>query len=187
MLRLDVESEGLTLLKQWTDPKLYERAAKAGLRNASRGVKTLAGKEISARYNLKSSRVKDDIRGPRFIAGDFAVEFSFARKAPTLSGGYGFADRGKGLTGRVFRGGARSRVARGFQIASERGSAFALGWRRVNRKGRLPIEVVHGPSVGSIALGEGRFADDLQQAMGDRAMEQYVKGAQNYLARYTSS
>ena len=183
MIRFDVESEGLDLLLQFTDPALHRRAIKAGLKNAARGVRTLAGKEIGARYNLKSARIKDDIKGPRFRAGDTEVEFGFSLKPPTLSPSYGYRDTGKGLRGKVFRSGSTQRVARGFQMVGEKGSATALGWRRVNARGRLPIEVLHGPSVGSIALGKGRFSDDLQQAMGDRAMEQFTKGVENALAR----
>ncbi len=182
-IRFDVSTEQLDVLLEFCDPKLHRRAMRKGLENAGRGVKTLAAKQIGAKYNLTAARIKQDIEGPRFRDRGETVEFGFSLKAPTLSGAYGFRDSGKGLIGRVLRGGGRARVRRGFMIASERASAFALGWRRVARRGRLPIEVVHGPSVGGIALGRGRYSDDLQQAMGERAMEQFEKGVRNELER----
>ena len=163
--------EGLTTMRAFVDRKGVQKATKYGLSYASRAGKTEAAKQIRARYNIPSGRIKQDISGP-FISPDASeARLVFARKPPSALQ-YGARDTGKGLTVSIFRG-QRKAVARGFLVSS--GNLQGKPFRRVSRA-RTPIDFVSGPSVGSIFAGKSQFGDEIRDQVSNRINEQFAKG-----------
>lgn len=165
-------------LEDKLDVKTYTRAVRAGLTYGTRGAKKEFAKGVTSRYKLKSSRVKEDISPPRVIDKGREVHFYFSRKPPTATA-YGFRDRGKGSRGQFIKGQTRQ-IARGFQMFREKGTT-GLNWRRVDRIGRTPIDVVHGPSVGSIVLGRSDFSKKIQADANEAIQKAWVKGIERSL------
>ena len=179
--RLNLELSGineLLKLKSYTDPKLYEKALKGGLSYASRSVPTTAAKAIRERYNISSSRIKQDIKGP-FITGDQAT-IVFSRKPPSALqyGGKDPMRPGRGLTVMVQRG-QRKPVARGFIVRS--GALQGKPFQRVSDQPNAKLRFVSGPSIGSIVLRNSSFGQLIRTEMEVRMNEQFIKGIQRVL------
>jgi hypothetical protein len=170
-------SENLSLMIEVLQPRLYERAQREGLAYAGRGGRTTIAREIGQRYALAAARIKQDISNPSINPVRAEMTIVFNRKPPSAIS-YGGSDTGKGLAMTVFRG-QRVQVSRGFIVKAGRlqGRPF-----RRRTSSRNPIDFVSGPSVGSIALGEGKFSQDIQNSGLERIQEQYLKGVDRSLA-----
>ena len=179
--RLDLKLSGteqLLKLTAITNPKLYDKALKGGLTYASRSVPTTAAKQIRERYNISSSRIKQDIKGP-FIAGDNAT-IIFSRKPPSALqyGGKDPMRPGRGLTVMVERG-QRKPVARGFIVRS--GALQGKPFQRVSNQPNAKLRFVSGPSIGSIVLRNSTFGNLIRTELELRMNDQFIKGIQRVL------
>ena len=177
-LNLKIESsKNLTLMIEVLQPRTLERAQRDGLVYAGRAGKTTMAKEIGQRYSLTAARIKQDISNPFVNPSRAELSIVFKRKPPSAIA-YGGRDGGKGLTMTVFRG-ERTKIQRGFIV-----TAGKLKGKPFKRRGksRKPIDFVYGPSIGSIALGKGKFSEEIITAGMDRIQEQYMKGVDRALA-----
>jgi len=172
--------EGITAMQAFVERKGIQKATKYGLGYASRAGKTEAAKQIRARYNISSARIKQDIAGP-FVSPDASeARLVFTRKPPSALQ-YGARDNGKGLTVSIFRG-QRKPVSRGFLLSS--GSLQGKPFRRVTRA-RTPIDFVSGPSIGSIFAGQSQFGDQIRDQVSNRINEQFTKGFERKMSERT--
>jgi hypothetical protein len=181
-IRVDIQLTGISSLGpllELTDPKLFAKALKGGISYAAKAGATQAGKSVSSRYNIKSSRVKADIRGP-YIRGDEASIY-FSRRPPSAIQ-YGGRDNGKGLSISVFKG-QRVNVARGFimQPGPKAGPKAGKPWQRISPARNAKLRFVYGPSLGAIAFGTGRHATAIKAELATRMNEQFIKGVQRVL------
>ena len=194
---ISVRIEGLEQLRkmlEFTDPKLLAKAQKGGIAYAAKAVPTAAAKSIAARYNLKSARIKQDVRGP-FITADGAT-LLFSRRAPTITQ-FGFKPGS--------RGGTQPGLGRGMgwgkpNPAGRPGSAALLKGQRQNyptvfmapgrngiqlpfrqgkgrtASGRRRLVVEYGPSVGSIFDGQSAHGRLIRFEIESRINEQFIAG-----------
>jgi len=179
--RADFKLTGITellKLKAITDPKLYDKAMRGGLSYAAKSVPPSAAKTIRERYNITSSRIKQDIKGP-FIAGDNAT-LVFSRKPPSALqyGGKDPMRPGRGLTVMIERG-QRKPVARGFIVRS--GSLQGKPFQRINNQPNSKLRFVSGPSIGSIVLRDSKHGQLIRTELQLRMNEQFIKGVQRVL------
>lgn len=179
--RLDLQLSGvneLLKLKAVTDPKLYEKALRGGLSYAAKSVPPAAAKTIRERYNISSSRIKQDIKGP-FFSGDTA-SLIFSRKPPSAIqyGGKDAMKPGRGLTMMIERG-QRKPVARGFIVRS--GSLAGKPFKRVSDQPKAKLKFVSGPSIGSIVLRNSAHGQLIRTELQLRMNEQFIKGIQRVL------
>jgi hypothetical protein len=141
------------------------KAIKAGVRYAARGGSTAIAKNIRASYSLSSARVKQDISSPQFRDGGQTAVLRTSRK-PITAMQFKARQTRRGLSMAIYKG-QRTVVARGF-------IAKGLPFQRVG-KDRLPLRVIHGPSIHAIYTG-GKFAGQIQQATEQRIEERLVTG-----------
>ena len=79
-----LDTSQLDKLARFTNPKLFDRAIKAGIRQASSTAKTQAAKGIGSRYSLTAGRIKKDITVSIPPGGEFAL-LRFSRRPPSLA------------------------------------------------------------------------------------------------------
>jgi hypothetical protein len=127
------------------------KAIKAGVRDAARAGRTTLAKSISQRYSLSSGRVKQDVPTARFMAGGQTAVITTSRK-PITAMQFKPKQVRTGLSMSIFRG-KRTVVKSGFL-------AKGLPFRRRGKE-RMPIDVIHGPSIHAIYTG-GKWAPALQ-------------------------
>jgi hypothetical protein len=127
------------------------KAIKAGVRDAARAGRTTLAKSISQRYSLASSRVKKDVPTARFMAGGQTAVITTSRK-PITAMQFKPKQIRKGLSMSIFRG-KRTVVKSGFM-------AKGLPFRRQGKE-RMPLDVIHGPSIHAIYTG-GKWSPALQ-------------------------
>ena len=191
-ITLDLQLSGLKSLDpmmEFTNPKLFAKALKGGISYAAKAGITASSKAVTARYNIKAARVKQDIKGP-FIRNDTAT-LIFSRRPPTLNQfgltpgarggkqpglgqGMGWgkpSPKGKPLTARIFKDSPRTTYPRAF---IQRGLPFTVG-----KHGKL--RVLYGPSVGSDIFGNGRYAVVIRSEVTARMNEQFITGMQRVL------
>ena len=188
--------DGLQKMLQFTDPKNFAKAQRAGMAKATGAIKTQVAKGIGERYNLKASRIKQDI-SRAFIAPDgLSATIRFGRTSPTLtqfgmkpgSRGSGQPGLGRGLgwgrpakpgrplTAMVLRADGRKPYTGAFVYIGKGGNQLV---GRKDSQGR--IRTVYGPSVGSIFLGKGRYALELQAKAAQLINAEFIKGFQKKL------
>ena len=180
-LRLDISNQGaqdLLKLKHYLDPKLLTKAAKGGMSYAAKAAKVAVAKEIRARYNIPSARVKQDVTGPSFSSEGQIATLYLSRKPPSALS-YGGKDNGRGLTMKILRGSRAQRVTRGF--IPKTGKLQGLPFRRVTKERDSRIAFVSGPSIGSLFAGQADNAEVMQAAVNARINEQFIKGMQRVL------
>jgi hypothetical protein len=190
---LSIDTSDLDRIRNLVSPREFSKIQRSALRYAASSVRPAVGKGISSRYGIKSGRVKEDSRvGPIVSTNglDFHVDIAFSRRPPT---GMQYAPRevGGGLSLQIFRSG-RTRVKGGFLQTTRRGQQLTFkpaggsyggdtgGFMRAGERRNKPrrsLEVVHGPSTGSIFLGRSKFGDQIKNEVDARAGEQYEKGA----------
>jgi hypothetical protein len=177
---IDIQIEGAESLLKMRDllnPKLIDKATKGGISYAAKAAKVAVAKEVRARYNIPSARVKQDVTGPRFSNGGQLATIYLSQK-PISAISYGGKDTGKGLTMKVFKSVRAKRVQRGFIVKS--GRYQGLPFARKDKE-RTPIQFVYGPSIGRIFAGDSRFGPELRAAVEARINEQFIKGMQRVL------
>jgi hypothetical protein len=181
-LRLNLDITGINTLSpllELTNPKLYAKALKGGVSYAAKAAKTQSGKSVSSRYNIKSARIKQDIKGP-YIRNDQAT-LVFSRRPPSAIQ-YGGKDNGKGLSLSIFKG-QRVFVSRGFIMkpGPKAGPKAGKPWQRISADPRSKLRFVYGPSIGAGIFGTGRHAPFIKAEVTARINEQFIKGVQRVL------
>ena len=199
MAGITLKIEGLSQLQkmlEFTDPKNFAKAQRAGVVKATGAIKTQVAKGIAERYNLKSARIKQDISRASIAADGSSATIRFARTSPTLtqfgmkpgtraSGqpglgrGLGWgkpAKPGKPLTAVVLRADGRKAYTGAFVAIGKGGNQLVV---RKDSKGKL--RTVYGPSVGSIFLGKGRYALELQATAARLINDEFIKGFEKKL------
>ena len=195
MVQIDIE--GISQLQRMAlmlDPDNFEKILYTGLDYAAKATPPAVAKAISSRYNITSSRVKEETSGP-YVRGegeDMVATLRFSRRPPT---GMQYKPRmvGPNLQLRPYKG-ATTVVQHGF-IGTMRGRQFTLrpDFRKLfgpderadsgRRHPRFALDVVYGPSLGSIFLGQSAFGDEIRQEVNDRISEMFNKGVQRELDR----
>ena len=195
-VRFSLELSGMNSfdpLLEFTNPKLYAKAVKGGIRYAAKAGVVQAAKSVGQRYSLKAGRIKEDIRVSSITADQATL--IFRRRPPTLNQfglspgkrggpqpGLGYAKgwgkpkpKGRPITARIFRDGQRQKYPGTFLITGVNGATIPV--RSVN--GRL--KAVYGPSIGSDIFGRGRYATVIQAELSQRINEQFITGMQRVL------
>jgi hypothetical protein len=179
--RLDVTITGakdLLKLQHFLDPQLLGKATRGGITYAAKAAQVAVAKEVRARYNIPSARVKQDLTGPRFSSRGETATLILSRRPPSALQ-YGGKDNGKGLTMKVMRGGKAVRVQRGF--IARTGKLAGKPFRRITEGSGSKLAFVSGPSIGSIFAGKADNAQTMQAAVQIRINEQFIKGMQRVL------
>lgn len=190
-----VEFSGLDQLRPLqalVDPQGFAKLAAAGMRYASGSVPAAVAQQISQRYAISSSRVKQDVAGPSIRGSGYDLEavLRFSRRPPT---GMQFRPRmaGPDLRLTVERG-KQTTVRHGF-IGQARGRTMTLVPDRSKRykrdvqagrpKPRAALKVVYGQSIGAIYLGQARFGGEIRSAVETRIEERFATGIERELSR----
>ena len=191
--------DGLSQLQkmlQFTDPKNFAKAHRAGIAKASKAVKTQVAKGIGERYNLKSARIKDDISDVRIASDGLSASIRFSRRSPTLAQfgmkpgrrggpqpglgmgmGWGRPNpAGKPLTAMIIKADGRKTYSGAFVFIGRSGNQVV---GRKDKQGN--IKSLYGASIGSIFLGKGRYAMELQEKARLLINDEFIKGFQKKL------
>lgn len=200
MAGITLKIEGLNQLQkmlEFTDPKNFAKAQRAGVVKATGAIKTQVAKSIGERYNFKSGRIKQDISRASIAPDGSSATIRFARRPPTLaqfgmrpgtraSGqpglgrGLGWgkpAKPGRPLTAMVLRADGRKSYTGAFVAIGKGGNQLVV---RKDSRGKL--HTVYGPSVGSIFLGKGRYALELQAHAARLINDEFIKGFEKKLS-----
>jgi hypothetical protein len=127
------------------------KAIKAGVRDAARAGRTTLAKSIGQRYSLTAGRIKKDVTQPQYRDGGQTAIIRTNRK-PITAMQFKPKQTSKGLSMSIYRG-QRTVVKSGFL-------AKGMPFRRVGKE-RMPLDVIHGPSIHAIYTG-GKWAPALQ-------------------------
>jgi hypothetical protein len=192
-ITVDLQIDGLKSfdpMLEFTNPKLWAKAVKGGIKYAAKAGAPQAAKSVASRYTIKSARIKQDIKGP-FIYGDTAT-LVFSRRGPTLNQfslspgkrggtqpglgrGMGWgkpSPKGKPITAKIFKDGQRQTYRGVFMVNG-------LPMRYIRAKNKF--EVAYGPSIGSEIFGKGRYATTIRTEVAIRMNEQFITGMQRVL------
>lgn len=142
------------------------KAIKAGVRYAAARGRTTLAQNIRQRYSLTTGRIKQDVSDPQFRDGGQTAILRTSRK-PITAMQFKPTETRKGLGMRIFRGGKRTVVKSGF-------IAKGMPFRRVGKE-RMPLDVIHGPSIHAIYTG-GKHAAPIQQATEERIADRLQFG-----------
>ena len=148
------------------------KAIKGGVKYAARGGGVAISKNVGALYALKSARIKQDISKPQFTQGGLTAIIRTSRK-PITAMQFKPKERRKGISLSIFRG-KRTFVKSGF-------IAKGLPFRRKGKE-RMPLDVIHGPSLHAVFTG-GKHSQAITQATEQRIGEQLEKGILRELGR----
>ena len=200
MAGITLKIEGLSQLQkmlEFTDPKNFAKAQRAGIAKASKAVKTQVAKGIGERYNLKSARIKDDISDVTIASDGLSASIRFSRRSPTLAQfgmkpgrrggpqpglgmGMGWGrpkPAGKPLSAMVIRSDGRKVYNGAFVFIGKNGNQVV---GRKDKQGN--IKSLYGASVGSIFLGKGRYALELQANAARLINDEFIKGFEKKLS-----
>lgn len=108
-------------------------------------------KSIGQRYSLTAGRIKQDVPTARFMAGGQTAVITTSRK-PITAMQFKPKEVRTGLSMSIYRG-KRTVVKSGF-------IAKGLPFKRRGKE-RMPLDVIHGPSIHAIYTG-GKWAPALQ-------------------------
>ena len=189
--------DGLQKMMQFTDPKNFAKAQRAGLAKASKAVKTQVAKGIGERYNLKAARIKQDISDVRIGSDGVSATIRFSRRSPTLAQfgmkpgrrggpqpgmgmGMGWgrpSPAGRPLSAMVIRSDGRKVYNGAFVFIGKNGNQVV---GRKDKQGN--IKSLYGASVGSIFLGKGRYALELQANAARLINDEFIKGFEKKLS-----
>ena len=200
MAGITLKIEGLSQLQkmlEFTDPKNFAKAQRAGIAKASKAVKTQVAKGIGERYNLKAARIKQDISDVRIGSDGVSATIRFSRRSATLAQfgmkpgrrggpqpgmgkgmGWGRPNpAGKPLTAMIIKADGRETYNGAFVFIG-RGGNQVVG--RKDKQGN--IKSLYGASVGSIFLGKGRYALELQANAARLINDEFIKGFEKKLS-----
>lgn len=148
------------------------KAVKAGVRYAIRPARSELAQGIRQRYGLTSGRIKQDVSEGQIRDGGMSAVIRTNRK-PITAMQFKAKETRKGLAMNIYRG-QRTVVKSGF-------IAKGLPFKRRGKE-RMPLDVIHGPSVHAIYTG-GRFSSALQQRVETRVEEALFVGIKRELGR----
>jgi len=186
----------LQKMLQFTDPKNFAKAQRAGLAKASKAVKTQVAKGIGERYNFKAARIKQDISDVRIASDGLSASIKFSSRPATLAQfgmkpgrrggpqpglglGLGWGrpkPAGKPLTAMVIKADGRKSYNGAFVFIGKNGNQVV---GRKDKQGN--IKGLYGASVGRIFLGKGRYAMELQEKAKLLINDEFIKGFQKKL------
>jgi hypothetical protein len=157
MARIDISArilgdEALARSLQQLSSHDIPKAIRAGVRDAARAGRTTLAKSIGQRYSLSAGRIKQDVPNARVAADGQTAVISTSRK-PITAMQFKPTQTRKGLSMRIFRGGKHTLVRSGFM-------AKGLPFKRRGKE-RMPLDVIHGPSIHAIYTG-GKWSPALQ-------------------------
>jgi hypothetical protein len=177
-VRVKVEGiEKLNAFLAFTDPKLFDKAVRSGLKYAARAAQTAIAKEVGANFSLKAARIKQDISRPIIDTNEGTISFLLKEKPPTALA-YGARQTKAGLSV-AYKRGQRRTIPNAF-INTSKGGTTELPFFR-HPKGS--INVLHGPSIGRIVTAPGaQFSKQIVQNTTERSFEQWSKGVERALA-----
>lgn len=147
------------------------KAIKAGVRDAARAGTTTMAKSIGQHYTLKAARIKQDVSKPQYREGGLSAVIKTRRRPITL----------KNYGARLVKSGLSVSIVKGERFVAQRaflrvgGSNQELLPFRRRGAARIPLDVLHGPSIHGIYAG-GRHKDAIQQATEHRIVEALEKG-----------
>jgi hypothetical protein len=127
------------------------KAIRSGVKDAARAGRTTMAKSIGQRYALTAGRIKQDVSQAQFRDGGQTAIIRTNRK-PITAMQFKPKETSQGLSMSIYRG-QRTVVKSGF-IA--KGKPF-----KRRGKERMPLDVIHGPSIHAIYTG-GKWAPALQ-------------------------
>lgn len=148
------------------------KVIKAGVRYAAGGAKSKLAQQITARYSLKSGRIKQDVSNAQYLDGGQTAIIRTSRK-PITAMQFKPRETRQGLSMSIYRG-QRTVVKSGF-------IAKGLPFKRRGKE-RMPIDVIHGPSIHALYTG-GKYSAVLQHATEERIAQQLEKGILRELGR----
>jgi hypothetical protein len=200
MAGITLKIEGLSQLQkmlEFTDPKNFAKANRAGIAKATRAVKTQVAKGIGESYNLKSARIKQDISRAYIAPDGLSATIGFSRRRPptltqfgmkpgTRGSGQPGLGRGRGwgkpakpgrpLTATILRAEGRKAYRGAFVALGNGGNQVVF-----RKDGQGKLHAVYGPSIGSIFLGEGRHSRRLQNDAARLINDEFRKGFEKKL------
>ena len=182
-------------MQRFLDPKLYDKASRSAIRYASKAVPPAVAKGVTQAYNIKSSRVKQDISRVRIEDGGRSAVIGFSRRPPTLiqygakpgrrggpqpglgrGRGWGPPSRpGRPLTAITLRSQGRRPIPNAFIARGNNGNQLVL-----QRQGDR-LKALYGPSVGSVFLGRSAIGEQLRSDVEQRISQQFVTGFERAL------
>ena len=127
------------------------KAIRSGVKDAARAGRTTLAKSIGQRYSLSAARIKQDVPTAR-ISGDGQTAVITTSRKPITAMQFRPRQTRRGLSMSIYRG-QRSVVKSGFM-------AKGLPFKR-RGKARMPLDVIHGPSIHAIYTG-GKWSPALQ-------------------------
>jgi hypothetical protein len=185
----------LQRMQEFLAPETFLKAQRGGISYALKAVSPAVAKGISAAYNLKAARIKQDILSAKIDPGGLSATVRFSRRPPTLAAfnpkpgkrghqpglgrgmGWGRAKpQGKPLTALVVKAQGRRAYPGAFLATGASGNQLVL---RRGPAGQLLA--MHGPSIGSIFLGRSSIGPQLRMDVESRINEQFIKGFQRVL------
>jgi hypothetical protein len=193
-IRAGIEGlETIRAMQQLLDPQRFAKAVRGGIAYAGKAVPPRVAQGISASYALSSARVKKDIEKVRVSPDGTEAVIGFSRLPPTLiqyqaragsrgpqpglGRGRGWGPPltpGKPLTALLLKASGRQEFRRAFVVTGKGGNRIVVERKTRDRLSKL--KAVPGPSIGSIFLGKGQLADQLQASVNARVQEQFEKG-----------
>ena len=177
-ISLDGQNQ-LTAMQAFLSPATFERALKGGTQYAAKATPPAIAKAVGARYTWKAGDIKSkDIKGPRFTDGGTTAILNLSRR-PRTAAAFGGRQIKRGYSFAIFRG-QRETFTRGFLAQGKQG--IQLPFNRLGKE-RYPIDVIHGPSLGSVFMGDSKFGAVMQKEVEARMSEQFIKGIERELAR----
>jgi hypothetical protein len=188
-LRLDVQITGaqdLLKMQDFLNPKTLAKAQRGGISYAAKAAKVAVAKEVTARYALKSARVKQDVGIPRFAPDGTSATIAISRK-PITGLSYGARAVSSGVSLAIFRGQRSIEPTAFMQSTGGRLMPFRATSKRRYRgdsgrpKPRRGLDLVVGPSIGAIFAGDSRFGPELRAKVQTRINEQFIKGMQRVI------
>jgi hypothetical protein len=141
------------------------KAIRAGVRDAAKAGRTTLAKSIGQRYSLTAGRIKANVPTAR-VSGDGQTAVITTSRKPITAMQFKPKETPKGLSMSIFRG-QRTLVRSGF-IA--KGKPF-----KRRDKERMPLDVIHGPSIHAIYTG-GKWSPALQARTEVRIEDALEKG-----------
>jgi len=199
MAGITLKIEGLDQLQkmlQFTDPKNFAKANRAGIAKATGAIKTQVAKGIGESYDLKAARIKQDISRAYIAPDGLSATISFSRRPPTLAQfgmrpgtrgtgqpglgrGMGWgkpAKPGRPLTATILKVDGRKTYRGAFVAIGNGGNQVVF-----RKDGQGKLHTVYGPSIGSIFLGKGRHSQQLQATAARLINEEFKKGFEKKL------
>ena len=180
-LKLQINLDGvekLSAMKAFLEPAAFDRALKGGTRYATKATPPAISKAVGARYTMKAGEIKKDIKGPNFSEGGKSATLILSRR-PRTAAAFNGKQTSQGYRFAVYRG-QNVTVKNGFLAKGKQG--IMLPFYREG-KGRYPINVIHGPSLGSVFVGNSKYGDVMKKEVGDRMQKQLVVGIERELKR----